>query len=254
MCLHRLRLILQAVSVLALMSGCWLSMAIAQPANVMRLGVLEQSPPMSWKDANGEFHGYTIDMAKAMCERLTWKCELVPSSIGQFVEDLQSDRIDIAAMSLSATKERQEKVLFARPFYTSITVFYGPTKMKPDQPDVTVAVVKGSVQARYAQSKGWKVREVVTNAELATAVSSGQAHGMLAPMMTVISASRDPTLAAMNFSAQHIPDPELTGATSFAIGRHRPEVKTAVDKALEFLEINGVYDQINSKYVPFSVN
>ena len=247
-----------ALSLLAILS-CMMTPELSearhpQAPTVVRLGVLEQSPPMSWKDANGDYHGYTIDMARAMCDRLSWQCELVPSSIGQFISDLRSGSIDVAAMSLLATKERQEHVLFARPFYTSITVFYGKPQSLPSQPNVTVAVVKGSAQARYAHGNKWRVLEVTNNGDLAAAVKSGQADGMLAPMMTVINASRDQELAAMSLVATHVQSPELTGATSFAVRPDKPEIKAAMDAALEYLEISGVYDRINSKYVPFRVN
>ncbi len=234
---------------------CWVAwLEPARAAEVIRLGVLENSPPMSWRDEAGDFKGYSIDMIEAVCRELNWKCRFMPSTIGGLIDDLKQDRIDIAAVSLLATPERRAQILLARPYYTSITVWFSAPGVRPDQAGVRVAAVRGSAQARFALARNWTVVETTSNAELTNALLAGQADGMLAPMMTVLGVRDDVNIRAKDLIVYPMNEPELTGATSFGISPLRPELKPLVDGALERLERSGVYDKINSRYVPFRVN
>ena len=51
-----------------------------------------------------------------------------------------------------------------------------------------------------------------------------------------------------------MPVAELTGEASFGINPKRPDLKKAVDEALDKIKSNGVYDRINSQFLPFRVN
>lgn len=226
----------------------------AQAKDPIRIGVLENSPPMSWRDHEGNFKGYSIDMLNEVCHELGWACTFIPSTIAGAIGDLRSDRIDIAGMSLLPTEERRAQILLARPYYTSFTVWFARSGTRPDDPGIRVAVVSGSAQARFANAHGWKTVETARNDDLSGLVINGKADGMLAPMMTVLGFRTNPSVQAMNLIVQPMNEPELTGATSFGISPNKPLLKTKVDGALEKLERNGTYDRINSRYVPFRVN
>jgi len=230
------------------------STQLAYGAEKIRIGVLENSPPMSWREKDGEFMGYSIDMIKEVCDARSWECVFIPSSIQNSIEDLKSGRIDIAAMSLLATPERRKQILLARPYYTSISVWFARPGVNPGDEGVKVAVVNGSAQARFAKSQRWNVVEVNGHTELGPTVAGGKADGMLAPMMTVLGIRNDPTIQAMNLNVKTMKEPELTGQTSFGVSPLRPDLKKMLDSTLENLERSGIYDKINSRYVPFRVN
>jgi hypothetical protein len=48
--------------------------------------------------------------------------------------------------------------------------------------------------------------------------------------------------------------PDLVGNASFGINPRRPELKIAVDDALERIKLNGVYERINTQFLPFRVH
>ena len=50
---------------------------VAHAADELVLGVLDNSPPMSFRDARGEYSGYSIDMARALCKELGRHCRFV---------------------------------------------------------------------------------------------------------------------------------------------------------------------------------
>ena len=220
----------------------------------VRLGVLDNSPPMSIRQADGSYSGYSIDLILEVCKDRSWSCTFIPSSIQTLIEDLKTGKIDIAVMSLLPTPERRKQILLSRTFYTSISVWFAPANTAPDQAGIKVAVVQGSAQARYAKDKHWNIVEVTSNKALQQAVISGDADGMVAPMMTVLGLRSDPALKAMSLNVTALKIPELTGETSLGVTPLKPELKKQLDQTLERLERNGTYDKINSKYVPFRVN
>ena len=220
----------------------------------VRLGVLDNSPPMSIRQADGSYSGYSIDLILEVCKDRSWSCTFIPSSIQTLIEDLKTGKIDIAAMSLLSTPERRQQILLSRTFYTSISVWFAPANTTPDQTGIKVAVVKGSAQARYAKENNWNIVEVPSNKDLQLAVIQGDADGMVAPMMTVLGLRNDPALKAMSLNVTALKIPELTGETSLGVTPLKPELKKQLDQTLERLERNGTYDKINSKYVPFRVN
>ena len=220
----------------------------------VRLGVLDNSPPMSIRQADGSYSGYSIDLILEVCKDRSWSCTFIPSSIQTLIEDLKTGKIDIAAMSLLSTPERRQQILLSRTFYTSISVWFAPANTTPDQTGIKVAVVKGSAQARYAKENNWNIVEVPSNKDLQLAVIQGDADGMVAPMMTVLGLRNDPALKAMSLNVIALKIPELTGETSLGVTPLKPELKKQLDQTLERLERNGTYDKINSKYVPFRVN
>lgn len=227
---------------------------VAHAADELVLGVLDNSPPMSFRDARGEYSGYSIDMARAMCKELGRHCRFVSATIASSIDDLKQGRIDVAAMSLLPTPERRAQILLARPYYTSISAWVARPGLLPEQTGVRVAVVQGSAQARFAAQRQWQRVEVPSNADLAVQLRQGKADGMLAPMMSVIGLMKDPNLQTLDLSVQPRREPELTGAASFGITPLKPELKTQVDAALERLERDGVYDRINSQYLSIRVN
>ena len=57
----------------------WLMLAgsVAGAASALRLLVLESSPPMSYRDADGRLTGFTIEIARAVCADESDKIALV---------------------------------------------------------------------------------------------------------------------------------------------------------------------------------
>jgi len=237
--------------------GLWSACTAWAEAPVLTLGVVEDSAPMSYRGPAGELLGFNIDVARALCRELARECEFRPTRFDTVLEDLRQAKFEVAAVSLVITPERGRQILFSRPIYRSMTVWLSAAGRLPQQPQVRVAVVGGTVQAALARRRGWHVVEATTNGGLASLLSSGQADGMLAPMLTVFSQMKKPELQTLGLSVQPYDDPELRkGAQSaaFGIAPGRHELKSVIDAALERLDRDGELDKISSRYLPFKVN
>ena len=81
----------------------------------LRVAVLENSPPMSYRDGSGKLTGFSAEIIRAVCEEMRARCELQVSTLDRVMESLVYDEIDIAAVSLLDTPERRNKILLAKP-------------------------------------------------------------------------------------------------------------------------------------------
>ena len=50
----------------------------AAMADTFRQGIDPEYPPFSYRDDNGEFAGFDVDVCKAVCEKLGWEYEAFP--------------------------------------------------------------------------------------------------------------------------------------------------------------------------------
>lgn len=98
----------------------------------------------------GEIEGIDADLAKELAKELNAELEIVESSFGTFIADLQADKCDIGMFGIGATMKRGEAVAFTQPYLISglyaVTRSEGEVKnwADIDQPGRRVAVTLGS--------------------------------------------------------------------------------------------------------------
>jgi ABC-type amino acid transport substrate-binding protein len=227
--------------------------AWAEPS-ILRVAVLENSPPMSYRDASGKLTGFSAEIIRAVCEEMNARCEFRVSTLDRVIESLVQDEIDIAAVSLLDTPERRNKILFAKPYFRSITLWFASPGILPGHPNIRVAAVKGSAQERYAVQQNWLIVGVPTNGQLLEPLLAGVAQAAIMPMSTAFNLQKNKSFQQLKLESTVMQVQELTGQASFGVNPRRAELKQAVDDALEKIKRNGVYDRINTQFLPFRIN
>lgn len=85
---------------------------------VVRIGVRNDNPPMSFVDSDGEWIGFDIDLAEAMADELGYELELVAVDGTTRISFLEQGHVDMSIASMNHTRSREEAVDF------SITYFW----------------------------------------------------------------------------------------------------------------------------------
>lgn len=238
----------------------WIIVSAAMPGvaladgRPLRIAVLENAPPMAFRDSRGELSGFSIEIARALCEEMQASCEYQATTLDEVIDSVAVGYFDMAAVSLLATPERRTKVLFAQPYFRSLSLWFARPGVQAGQPGLRIAVVHGSAQERYVQGRGWASVGVRTNGELLEPLQAGLAQAAIIPMSTALSLTQRPEFQALGLSSLVMPDPELGGDACFAISPRRPELKEQIDAALARIKRNGKYDRINSRFLPFRIN
>ncbi|MDH4989868.1 ABC transporter substrate-binding protein [Aquamicrobium lusatiense] len=115
--------------------------------------------------ASGEIEGIDADLAKELAKDLGVELQIVESSFGTFIADLQADKCDIGMFGIGATMKRGEAVAFTQPYLISglyaVMREGGPVNNwnDIDQPGRRVAVSLGSYIEPF-------MREYLKQAEL----------------------------------------------------------------------------------------
>jgi len=188
----------------------------------LRIGVIVGQEPYFHKDlASGQWSGACIDMANDIAAKLGAKVEVVESTWGNQILDLQGDKIDLA-FAVNPTPERALVIDFSSPILVhSFTVITKKGFAKPqnwsdiDKPEVRIAVDLGSthevIARRYcpkATILGFKNRD-----EAILAVATGRADcNVSLAVLSVSTLKKNPNLGELA-----IPRPILTLPTNMGI-------------------------------------
>lgn len=243
---------LRMIRLLVLLFG--LVAAVAAPAAELRVAVLENAPPMAFRAADGRLTGFTIEIARALCAEMKAGCSFRATTLNVALDQLAAGSIDIAAISMLETPERRARFLFSKPYFRSLTLWFARDGVLPGAAGVRVAVLSGSAQERFARARNWETVAVMTNGELIEPLRAGIAQAALIPMGTGVGLMQSESFRALGLSRRVMPEDELGGDVAFGISPRRPELKTALDAALERIKRNGVYDHINSQFLPLRVD
>jgi ABC-type amino acid transport substrate-binding protein len=220
----------------------------------LKIAVLENSPPMSFLDANGRLTGFSIEIARALCKEMQARCEFQVIVLERLLDALAGGKFDIAAVSLLDTPERRQRILLAHPYFRSVTLWYAKPGIEPGARGLRVAVVKGSAQESYARKQGWETVAVQTNSELGAPLIAGVAQAAIVSMNASFNLQKDANFLHLGLGSTVMKASELVGNASFGINPQRPELKIAVDEALDRIMRNGVYERINTQFLPFRVH
>ena len=220
----------------------------------LRIAVLENAPPMAFRAADGRLTGFTIEIARALCAEIKASCSFQPRTLNVALDELAAGEVDIAAISLLETPERRARFLFSKPYFRSLTLWFARDGVLPGQSGIRVAVLSGSAQERFARAHNWDTVAVLTNGQLIEPLRAGIAQAALIPMGTGIGLMQNEQFRALALSRKVVQDDELGGDVAFGIALRRPELKEKLDGALDRIKRNGVYDRINSQFLPLRVD
>lgn len=238
---------------LAVLSGLPSGAARAEvPA--LRVAVLENAPPMSYRDDSGKLTGFSHAVISALCHEIRIRCDFHPTTLDWVVDAVSQGEYDVAAVSLLETPERKKKILFTKPYFRSLSLWFAQPGVTPGDQGIRVAVVKGSAQERYALQQKWETIAVLTNGQLGEPLKAGLAQAAIIPMSTSLNLQKEKSFQRLGLVSVVLNVPELAGYASFGVNPRRPDIKEALDEALERIKRNGVYDRINTQFLPFRVN
>jgi len=128
--------------------------------------------------ATGVIEGIDADLSKKLAKELGVELEIVESSFGTFIADLQANKCEIGMFGLGATLARAQSVAFSKPYL--LTSIYAVVRAGGevetwddiDQPGISVAVTLGSYIEPF-------MRDYLTEAELIVVAPPGTREGEL---------------------------------------------------------------------------
>lgn len=167
------------------------TLATVRKRGVLRVGVVTVEP-MVMRNRQGEFVGFSVDIARRLAKDMGVAVEFIPSSWTHVIPDLLDRHVDLVASGLWATASRALVVNFTQP--TAVEGIHlvadkarlGALKTREDfnRPDVTLAVYAGTAQESLAKRLFPRATLLTLRGdeELAS-VLPGRAHAALVPTL-----------------------------------------------------------------------
>ncbi|MEJ2201315.1 MAG: transporter substrate-binding domain-containing protein, partial [Desulfuromonadaceae bacterium] len=93
------------------------AVALAE-TKVLRVGTKE-APPFAMKDEDGQWSGLSIDLWRQVAADLGIAYELQEHDISGLLAGIEEGSLDVAVAALTITAQREERMDFTHPFYSS---------------------------------------------------------------------------------------------------------------------------------------
>ena len=95
------------------------------------IGLDDEYAPMGFKDETGELVGFDVDLAKETARRMGVKFEFRPIDWNAKIEELNARHIDIIWNGLDITPERQEHILYSKPYMDNRQILLYSFRIRP---------------------------------------------------------------------------------------------------------------------------
>ena len=212
-------------------------------------------PPFSYVDSNNTLHGFDIDIANALCEKMKVECKVVAQDWDGIIPGLLAKKYDAIVASMVPTPERKQKVDFTNRYYTTTLAIAVPKDS--DIKDVSAASLKnknlgaqsGATQAIYAEDnyvpEGGNLKLYPTpdeaNSDLLNHRLDAVIHDKF-PLLTWLDNEGKDCCKLLG---------EIEGTKepiSIAIRKNSDELKERFNKAIDEIRADGTYAKIVQKY------
>lgn len=177
-------------------------------AGVVRIGVRNDNPPMSFTDDAGDWVGFDVDLANAIADQMGYELELVPVDGTTRITSLQEGLVDMSIASMNHTRSREEAIDFSITYFwdnQSFLVRTGTYTSIDELIGETVAANAGSSVIdswnAYVAEQGGSTPEIVEFDDKLAAMQSlrdGAVEGYSEDNITLLSlAAGDPELTLL---------------------------------------------------------
>ena len=228
-------------------------------AETLKIATEGAYPPFNYVDSDNKLHGFDVDIANALCERMKVQCSIVAQDWEGIIPALMAKKYDAVVASMIATDERKQKIDFTNHYYRTPLSVAVPkdsdiTDAQTDFKGRTVGAQASSTQAIYAEDHygpaGADVKFYPTLDEANSDLAAGRVDGVIAdkfPLLAWIdSAGKD--------CCKIIGDVNGTTAdASIAVRKGDDALRERFNKALDEIVADGTYKKISSRYFAFDI-
>jgi polar amino acid transport system substrate-binding protein len=234
-----------------------------QPAfaqTTYRVGTEGGYPPFNYVK-NGEPAGFDVELAKELCKAMQGECKIILVPWDDIITGLINKRYDFVVASMARTEERDKLIDFTTPYYRSRTNFIGNpahlSSSSPEQLEGKILTTQNkTVQADYLIKHYGSVAKIVlfdTLAESFHALIHGKADAVLTDSLVGYEFLQTEPGQPFDYIGQPLNTNDPSSEACIAVREGDHELKNKLERALQTLRLNGIYERINRRYFPFSV-
>ena len=211
-----------------------------------------QYPPFNFVNDKNEVVGFDASIGKEIAKRIGVEGKIVTTAWDGIIAGLLANKYDTIVGSMTITPEREKAVDFVGPYYHAgrgVFVAEGSeAKTLEDLKGKTIGVTLGETHEKWARAQGgWDIRTYKGLPELMLELKAGRVDAIVVDNI--------PVKVAVKESGEKITQldtPNIEGgavAIGIAIRKDNPELKAAMQKALDEMMADGTYEKIAMEWV-----
>lgn len=228
------------------------------PSQRLSVGVLSDTPPLSYVSRHDYRTGFDVAIARALCRRLALECRFEAMPSEEIVPALTARRIDFAVASLPITAGLDRMVDFTDPYYIAAARFVAPRSASGDS--VTdggrtrvLGALAGSPQAAFLKKHdaGAQLHTYPNEDGMWIDLALGRLDAVLARAVTAKQQFlSQPIGKGFAFTGAPVSDSDVFGrGEGIAVREGDAELEAALDAALDDLLASSEYREIRDRYL-----
>jgi arginine/ornithine transport system substrate-binding protein len=252
------------VVLVAILAVCWVGNASAADAKKkLRIGTEGAYPPFNLVDKSGQVQGFDIDIAKALCKEMGMEYEFKVQDWDGLIPGLLAKKFDVIIASMSITDERKQKVDFSNKYYQTPARFVakkgtGITVSKEGLKGKKVGVQRATIHENFVRDMfgdAVTIKAYATQDEANMDLVSGRVDLVIADA-TVLLGGFINTDAGKRFEfvgPSYVDKKWFGDGVGIAVRKGDNDLRQKLNKAIDAIRANGVYQKINAKYFDFDI-
>ena len=221
-------------------------------AGELKIAMTGQYPPFNFVNDKNEVVGFDASIGMAIAERMGVKGVIVTTAWDGIIAGLLASKYDTIVGSMTITPEREKAVDFVGPYYHAgrgvFVMEDSAVQTLDDLKDKTLGVTLGETHEKWAREKGgWNIRTYKGLPELFLELKSGRVDAIVVDNIPVAVAVKE-----TGDKIRQLDTPDIEGgavAIGIAIRQGNPELKAAMQKALDDMMADGAYEAIAMEWI-----
>ncbi len=219
-------------------------------------------PPFSFQTAEGAMTGISVDLAVAACAELKITCQFIPKPFAELLPALKNHEGDAIIAGVRLSPEVLKIAVATRPYFFSSARFLTRTGMPFNQPDVKalagrrLGYVKGTSHAAFLEKYYERAALTPFNDENAlleslrtAAIDAAFTDSMHASFWLKGSNARG---CCVMLGESFVDRSSFSKSMSMLVSLDQPNLREALDYALDRLEEKNISAKIFARYLPDS--
>ena len=227
----------------------------------LRVAVDSPYPPFAMTDKRGNLSGFDVDIANALCAELKRTCVIKAVPFDDIIPAIVAGDIDIGMAGMGPTEERRKLVDFTDKYFRSLSIYIErkgtvhsltPEGLK----GLRIGAQSGTMQDVYLK-KHYNATSTIVSGENHETVLSMLGKGELDLVLVDGLAGYAFLKTAAGEGLETVGGPldadDIMDASCIAVSKKQPELREAINKAIQAIRRSGEYGKINRRYFDFNI-
>ena len=245
---------------LALAATAAVALAAPALAEPYKVGIAaEPYPPFYSPDSSGNWSGWEIDFADALCAEIEADCVITPVAWDGIIPALNTGKIDMIVASMSITEERAKQIAFSDKYYDTPTgvIALKETEIQPSAEGIEGAylgVSVGTIHETYARAHfseaAADIRSYPTVDEELQDLAAGRIDAVVGDMLALMPfLESDAGEACCEYRGAVESDPSILGnGVGVGLRKEDTDLLERVNSGIAAIRENGTYDALSEPY------